>query len=161
MKLWLAICSGNMKVGIIHFMAYPQTMTGEGPVLETIRKIALDNYFEVVEISWIKDAEVRKQVKNTLDTAGMTIAYGGQPRLLTTGLNINDLNEEGRLKAVATLKEGIDEAYEMGAVGFAFLSGKYEREHERTVVCCAREIYQGALRLRRVERQYEGNPRGV
>ncbi|MCL5103271.1 MAG: sugar phosphate isomerase/epimerase, partial [Armatimonadetes bacterium] len=115
-----------MKIGIIHFMAYPQTIKGEGPILETIKKIALDDYFEVVEISWIKDAEIRKQAKNILDTAGMTVAYGGQPRLLTTGLNINDLNEEGRQKAVATLKEGIDEAYEMEAVGFAFLSGKYE-----------------------------------
>jgi len=28
-------------------------------------------------------------------------------------------------KAVATLKEGIDEAYELGASGFAYLSGKY------------------------------------
>jgi len=65
-----------------------------------------------------------------LDTSHLTVAYGGQPRLLTTGLNINDLNEEGRLKAVATLKEGIDEAYEMGAVGFAFLSGKYDESRK-------------------------------
>ena len=56
----------------------------------------------------------------------MKLAYGSQPRLLTTGLNINDLNDEGRGKALASLKEGIDEAYELGAVGFAFLSGKYE-----------------------------------
>jgi sugar phosphate isomerase/epimerase len=40
-------------------------------------------------------------------------------------LNINDLSEDGRLSALATLKEGIDEAYEMGAVGFGYLSGKY------------------------------------
>jgi sugar phosphate isomerase/epimerase len=58
----------------------------------------------------------------------LAIGYGAQPRLLTTGLNINDLNEEGRCKAVATLKEGIDEAYEIGAEGFAYLSGKYAEE---------------------------------
>ncbi len=114
------------KPGIIHFMAYPQTMKGEGPVLETIKKIAADDYFSAIEISWIKDPEVRKQAKQILASSHMTVAYGAQPRLLTTGLNINDTNEEGRLKALATLKEGIDEAYEMGAVGFAFLSGKYE-----------------------------------
>ena len=115
-----------MKVGIIHFMAYPSTIKGEGPILETIKKIAVDDYFNAIEISWNKDPEVRKQVKGILDTSHMTVAYGSQPRLLTTGLNINDTNEEGRLKALATLKEGIDEAYEMGAVGFAFLSGNYE-----------------------------------
>jgi sugar phosphate isomerase/epimerase len=58
----------------------------------------------------------------------MTLAYGAQPRLLTTGLNINDLNEEGRQNAVKTLKEGIDEAYESGAESFAFLSGNYTEE---------------------------------
>lgn len=117
-----------MKVGLIHFMAYPEVMKGEGPIEETLKKIALDDYFDAVEIAWIKDAETRKRAKKILDTAHMTVAYAGQPRLLTTGLNINDLNEEGRKAAVATLKEGIDEAYEMGAVGFAFLSGKYPED---------------------------------
>ncbi len=115
-----------MKVGLIHFMAYPEVMKGEGPVLETLRKIALDDYFNAIEISWIKDPAVRQKAKALLDTAHMTVAYGGQPRLLTTGLNINDTDEQGRHKAVATLKEGIDEAYEMSCTGFSFLSGKYE-----------------------------------
>lgn len=117
-----------MRVGLVHFMAYPSTMNGEGPLVETVRKLAVDDYFNVIEITWIKNGETRAQVKKMLDSSHMTVAYGGQPRLLTTGLNINDLNEEGRLRAVETLKEGIDEAYEMGAVGFAFLSGKYEED---------------------------------
>jgi len=25
-----------MKVGLIHFMAYPETMKGDGPILETL-----------------------------------------------------------------------------------------------------------------------------
>jgi sugar phosphate isomerase/epimerase len=115
-----------MKVGLVHFMAYPATIRGEGPIEETIRKLALDPYFSAIEITTVKDPEERLRVKKMLETSKMTIAYGGQPRLLTTGLNINDLNEEGRQKALANLKEGIDEAYEIGASGFAFLSGKYE-----------------------------------
>jgi sugar phosphate isomerase/epimerase len=115
-----------MNVGLIHFMAYPATMKGEGPILETIKKIAVDDYFNAIEITWIKDTEVREQVKKILDASHMTVAYGGQPRLLTTGLNINDINPSERAKAITSLKEGIDEAYEMNAVGFAFLSGKYE-----------------------------------
>jgi sugar phosphate isomerase/epimerase len=114
------------KPGIIHFMAYPNTMKGEGPIVETIKKIATDDYFSAIEITWMKDTAVRQQVKAILETSHLTVAYGAQPRFLTTGLNINDLNEEGRQKALATLKEGVDEAYEMGAQGLAFLSGKYE-----------------------------------
>lgn len=145
-----------MKVGLIHFMAYPATMKGEGPVLDTIRKIALDDYFNAIEITWIRDAAVRSQVKRLLDTSHMTVAYGGQPRLLTTGLNINDTNEEGRLKAVETLKEGIDEAYEMGAVGFAFLSGRYEESKKEeayrallksTGELCAYAKAKGSMRI--------------
>ena len=114
-----------MKPGLIHFMAYPSVIKGEGPIEETFRKIALDDYFEVAEITWIKDAAARKNVKKMIETSHMEVAYGGQPLLLTTGLNINDLDESGRHKAVEALKAGIDEAYEMGALGFAFLSGKY------------------------------------
>ena len=120
------LMSKYMEVGLIHFMAYPSTMKGEGPISETVKKIALDPYFTAIEVTWIKDPQVRKAVKKMVETAKMKLAYGGQPRLLTTGLNINDLNEAGREKALASLKEGIDEAYELGAQGFAFLSGKYE-----------------------------------
>ncbi len=115
-----------MKVGLIHFMAYPSTIKGEGDILETIRSIAEDSYFNAIEITWIKDEVIREQVKKILATSHMTVAYGAQPRLLTTGLNINNLHETGRQEALKTLKEGIDEAYEMGAKGFAFLSGNYE-----------------------------------
>jgi len=118
------------KIGIIHFMAYPATIRGEGPVEETIRKIAIDDYFDAIEITWIKDAEVRKRVKKMLDSSHLAVAYGGQPRTLTTGQNINDLDEEKRLHTLANLKEGIDEAYEMGASGFGFLSGKYTEDRK-------------------------------
>ena len=133
-----------MKVGLVHFMAYPSTIKGEGPVLETVRKLALDDYFTAIEITTVKDKDERKKVKQILDAAHMTVAYGAQPRLLTTGMNINDLNEENRQKALADLKEGIDEAYDMGAVGFAFLSGKYDEaskeESYKTLVKSTKEI---------------------
>ena len=115
-----------MKVGIVNFMAYPATIKGEGPVLEAAKKIAADDYFDAIELTWIKDNETRKQVANVVKTAGLTVGYGCQPRHLTTGLNINSLDEKVRMEALASLKEGVDEAYELGAVGCAFLSGKYE-----------------------------------
>ncbi|MFA6508362.1 MAG: sugar phosphate isomerase/epimerase [Treponemataceae bacterium] len=118
--------SQYMKVGLIHFMAYPNVIKGEGPIEETLKKIALDEFFEAVEMTWVKDPAVRKNVKKIIDVSHLVLAYGAQPRLLTTAQNINDLNVENRKKALANLKEGIDEAYEQGATGFAFLSGKYE-----------------------------------
>ena len=127
------------KIGLIHFMAYPSTIKGEGPVEETIRKIAVDDYFDAVEITWIKDADVRKRVKKMLDSSHMSVAYGAQPRLLTTGQNINDLDEAKRQIAVENLKAGIDEACQMGAVGFGFLSGKYTEDKKE-------EAYQALVK---------------
>lgn len=120
-----------MKVGIILHMAYNGLAGGEGPILESLRKIAADDYFEAVEVTWMKDAKIRKQAADMIKCAHMSVAYGGQPRMLTTGMNINDLDEEKRLEALNSLKEGIDEAYEIGAVGFSFLAGRYEEKTKR------------------------------
>lgn len=43
-------------------------------------------------------------------------------------LNPNDIDEEGRKKAEATLIEAVDEAEYLGAKGIAFLAGKWEEE---------------------------------
>ena len=117
-----------MKLGTIAFMSYPEIMKGEGPMLETIKKLAGDPYFTAIECSWIKDPSVRAKAVELLKESGLTVCYGAQPRFLTTGLNINGLNEEGRLKALESLKEGLYEARELGAKGIAFLSGRYEEE---------------------------------
>ncbi len=128
-----------MKVGLVHFMAYPTTIKGEGPIVETIRKLAIDEYFTAIEITTIKDDAARQQVKQMLQTSHMTVAYGAQPRLLTSGLNLNDLNEERRQEALANVKAGLDEAYEVGATSFAFLSGTYP-------VAQSEEAYQALVK---------------
>ncbi len=114
-----------MRVGIIHFMAFP-TAGGPESVQETVRAIALDDYFDAVELTRIGDTETREKVKSILEVSGIDVAFGGQPILLSQGLNINSLDESARQKAIAAMKAGIDEAVEIGAEGFAFLSGAYE-----------------------------------
>jgi len=113
-----------MKVGIIHFMAYPSAITGEGPIVETITKIAEDDFFTAIEITWIKDPEVRAKAKEVLVASGLAVGYGAQPAVLLTPLNPNSLDEDERKKAVEVLKGQVDEAHYMGAGRMAFLSGK-------------------------------------
>ena len=117
-----------MKVGTILHVSYKEVGSGEGPILECLKKIVTDPYFEAVEVAHMKDPVVRKKAAEMIAAAHMTTAYGGQGLMLGAGLNINDLNEEGRQKALASLKMGIDEAYEIGAQDFAFLAGRYEAE---------------------------------
>lgn len=52
-----------MKVGLVHFMAYPTTIRGEGPVAETVRKVVLDDCFEAIEIITVKNPGERAAVK--------------------------------------------------------------------------------------------------
>ncbi len=118
-------------VGLIHFMAYPEVIRGEGPVLETLQKICEDDYFTLVEVTWIKDPEVRKQAASMIEQAGMNCAFGAQPTLLTQKLNLNDPDEVGRKKAIEQIKSSIDEAYEIGACGLGFLSGKDPGQENR------------------------------
>jgi len=120
-----------MKVGLIHFMAFPQVMRGEGPILETLQKIAEDDFFTAVEVSWIKDLKIREKAKKLLEMSHLTVVYGAQPRLLINNLNLNSFNEEERKMAVREIKAGVDEAYEIGAKALAFLSGEDPGEEKR------------------------------
>lgn len=118
--------------GIIHFMIYPETMSGEGPIYETLTNIVTDDFFNAVEITNIKDDETRKRVKEMFNSSHMKVYYGAQPRLLSSDSDLNSFDESLRKKAVNIIKDSIDEAVELGAEAVAFLSGKDVEEKRRT-----------------------------
>ena len=109
------------QIGTIQWMSHPAY-----DVLDSIHRIACDDFFDALEVCRFKDDETRAKAKKMLATSHLKVCYGAQPRLLGPKLNPNDLNEEGRLKAEATLLEAVDEAEELGAKGIAFLAGKWE-----------------------------------
>ena len=118
-KHWSNYCT----LSIVHFMAFPETFRGEGPLVETVSKIAEDPFFGAIEIGWIKDPEVRKAVKAVTDAAHIQVGHAAQSALLIQKLNLNSLDEAERTAAVEQLYRSIDEAAEMGAKRIAFLSG--------------------------------------
>ena len=97
-------------------------------VVDSVKIIACDDFFDAIEIGPFKDEQARTKVKRMLEQAHMKTCYGAQPRLLGTGLNPNDIDEEGRKKAEATLIEAVDEAEYLGAKAIAFLAGKWQEE---------------------------------
>jgi sugar phosphate isomerase/epimerase len=120
-----------MKVGLVHFMAYPNTLKGEGPIVETLTKVARDDYFDAIEITWIKDSTQREEAKKLLKASGLSISYAAQPAVLLTPLNPNSLDQTEREKALQILKQELESAYEFGASGFALLSGRDPGEEKR------------------------------
>lgn len=111
------------QIGTIQWMSHPAY-----DVIDSIYKLACDDFFDAIEITKFKDDETRDQAKKLLKQSHLKVCYGAQPRLLGPKLNPNDIDEEGRKKAEATLIEAIDEAEYLGAKGIAFLAGKWEKE---------------------------------
>jgi len=120
-----------MKVGIVHYMAFPQVASGTGPWEETVRHIALDPFFHAVEITHIEDPQVRARVRNIVQLGHLSLGYGAHPAILTQKLNINSLDKKERASACAILRGHIDEAIEMGAESFVILSGKDPGANQR------------------------------
>jgi len=113
-----------MKMGIVHFMAFPELAGGKGPWVETVRQIALDPFFSAIEITHIEDPETRYAVLSLIRLSGLSVGYGTHPAILGQGLDINSLDEAVRSHACKTLMPHIDEAIYMGAESFVLLSGK-------------------------------------
>ena len=111
------------QIGTIQWMSHPPA---DYDVLDSIKTVACDDFFDVLEVTRFQDAGMRQQARRMLEQAHMNVCYGAQPRLLGPGLNPNDIDEEGRKKAEATLLEAVDEAECLGAKGIAFLAGKWE-----------------------------------
>ena len=109
--------------GLIHPMAYPQVIKGDGPILETLKKILDDVYFGAVEVTWMQDSSVRAEAARMLKCAHMDVVFAGQPPLLTQKLDLNSADESERGKAVDQCKNSVDQAYELGARILALLSG--------------------------------------
>ena len=109
------------QVGTIQWMSYPKR-----DPMESLLAIARDDFFDAIELKGF--GEKNAEAKAILDQSHLKVCYGAQPRLLGPKLNPNDIDEEGRKKAEATLMEAIDEAEYLGAKGIAFLAGKWEPE---------------------------------
>ena len=116
---WSHYCA----MSIVQFMAFPETGGGLGPIVESVREIAKDDFFDAIEITWIKDSAARRAVRDILQTGQMEVDFCAHPAILSQKLNLNSRDEMERLEAVERMKDLIDQACQLGARRFAFLSG--------------------------------------
>ena len=112
-----------VDLSIVHFMAYPETMAGSGPIVETVSRILSDDFFSMIEVAHINDPAVRKEVAGLIETAHARVAFGAQPSILREKLDLNSFDGAKRKEAVHKLLPLIDEAKELGAKRLTVLSG--------------------------------------
>ncbi len=118
------------RLGIVHYMLYKDTITGGGDHSSLISLLESPE-FDAVECAWINDDAMRAAVTRCKARNGKTIAFGAHPVLLTQDLDLNSLDEDHRRRAVSAVRAVVPQAYELGATGFALLSGPATGEADR------------------------------
>lgn len=121
----------KMRVGIVHFKAFPGLETGVGPLLETLEKLAEDEFWTAVEIGWMKDFRVRNTAAEILRHSHLSVAYATQPKVLSNKFNLNSLDKRERAKAIDAVKSSVDEAYILGAEVVRLIAGKDPGDDKR------------------------------
>ncbi len=142
----------TMRIGIVQFMAYPTTMSGNGPILESIDDLIQDDFYDVLELTHIEDQSVRKETAERIHMSGMDIAFGSQPLILGQQLNLHNRDGDTRRTAIDIIKDALNEAVEIGSVGFALMSGidpgeEHREEETKLFVESLREICTRAHEL--------------
>ena len=114
----------HMKVGIVHFKAFPECVNGTGPVVETLTALCEDGFFNAVEVGTVKDVKQRLEVAQILAISGMEIAYACQPVMFAGKLSLNHLDSGERTKAVKAVFNCLKEAHDIGAASIRIPAGK-------------------------------------
>lgn len=117
------------QVGLVSAMMYaPMMKEGASAWPKLVRAIAIDDYFDVVELNPLPNDEIRQQVKALVEQSHMKLVQNAHGRLLGAGLNPNDVDENGRQAAEDALIAGVDEAASMGSATMGMLSGRWTGE---------------------------------
>ncbi len=95
--------------------------TAEG--LELAHRLLSDPFFEAVEVGWITDPEIRKQVRKWVVGSGKEVTYCTGPVAFGEGLDINSRDEGLRIKSVERLKQLADDALDYDAKILVISSG--------------------------------------
>ena len=119
-----------MKVGIVHFKAYP-IETGTGPIIESLIKLCEDDFFSAIEVGWIKDPKVRDEAAVILKQSHLEVCYATQPAMFSQKLSLNALDEGARRRAVNEVRKCIVEAHHLGARWIRLTAGKDPGDDKR------------------------------
>jgi len=112
-----------LRLGIVHFMAFPETASDESLLLPTLEKVARDPNFRCVELKLIRDEKLLEPVKNLLTAAMLGLGIAAQPAMLGGGLDPGSRDRQMRKRTLEVLKKHVNQAMALGAESVAMLSG--------------------------------------
>ena len=141
---------GFFHLGIVYPKLYAHANSGEGPITETLSTLVHDPFFSAVEISWIKNDDLRREVRDLLQISGVEVLFNGAPAIRGMGINLCALDSGLRKASVENFKKVIDEAYFLGAKILHCVSGddpgpSQRAEAKQNLVDSLRQLCQYAL----------------
>lgn len=113
-----------LQLGIVHPMAFPECLAGDGPQLATLREICYDPFFDGVDVGVINDAGQRRECAALLRDCRMSVTLSLQPMMLRLGLDLNSANPVERNRAVQAILDCLEQGRELGASAVSVMSGK-------------------------------------
>ncbi|MCS7191505.1 MAG: sugar phosphate isomerase/epimerase [Armatimonadetes bacterium] len=115
----------TFKLGVVQFMAFPNTDQNPKALLASLKLLAVDSDFGLVELTKMPDQKTLAQVRSLLETAYLDCGFAATPLILRQGLNPSAIDEAIRKTAVTKLKSCVDEAIALGAKNFTLMSGPF------------------------------------
>ena len=119
------------RLGLVHFMAFPQVMAGEAALLPTVEQVALMPDFRALEIKLVQDESLLEPLRALLESSMLDLGLAAQPAILAGKLDPGTADRELRGKTLNVLKRHVDQAVALGAESVAMLSGPDPGEARR------------------------------
>ncbi len=115
----------NFKLGVVQFMAFPNSDQNPEALLASLKAIALDADFSLIEVTRMPDQETITKVRSLLDSAQLDCGFAATPVILRQSLNPSATDETVRKLAVDELRRCVDEAIDLGAKTLTLMSGPF------------------------------------
>jgi sugar phosphate isomerase/epimerase len=133
-----------LQLGVVHFMAFPECLAGDGPQFDTLSTICHDSFFEAVDVGPMNDPAQRRECAALLRDCQLAVTFACQPLQLRLGLDLNAADKAQRRQAVEAILGLLDQAKELGATRLALMSGKNVAAAERPAAldCLVNELCQ-------------------
>jgi sugar phosphate isomerase/epimerase len=131
--------SSYLDFGVVHPLIYLECRGGEGPVVETLRRIASDSDFGAVEIAPVRHPDVRAQAQALLRTTQLQVVYLPILPILLERLELGSADVAARATALARVKTLIDEAIAFGST-LAMVQGPLDPGETQRAAATARLV---------------------
>jgi sugar phosphate isomerase/epimerase len=111
------------RLGIVHFMAFPEVMDNESQLLSTVEQIAKMPDFRCIELKLVENELLLEPLKAMLESSMLDCSLAAQPAMLSGKLNPGSTNSAERKRTLSLLTRHVDQALVLDAESVALLAG--------------------------------------